>query len=263
MTGHPHEPPPLAAGAPNLRDLGGYRTRDGRRVALGRVFRSDQLNFLAPEEVGQIEALGVRTVVDLRLGIERAAEPSPPLRGARAVVADVLAGAEFDAEGMPPGTWERVRAGDAAGVMCDLYRALVELPTALHGYRALVAAVIEADGATLFHCTAGQDRTGWGAAVLLSLVGVAREDVFSDYLLSARRLAVKHERLLAADAARLAPLGVHADQMAPLYWAREDYLAAAFEHARRVYGSFDTYAEDALGVDEASRQRLRARLLEP
>jgi protein tyrosine/serine phosphatase len=51
--------------------------------------------------------------------------------------------------------------------------------------------------------------------------------------------------------------------MAPLYWAREEYLAAAFDHAGRLYGSFEAYADGALGVDETTRQRLCARLLEP
>ncbi len=256
------EPLPLSAEAPNLREISGYDTLDGRRIARGRLYRSDQLNYLSAAELSRLKALGVRTIVDLRLATERERHVSPDWPDASVVIADVLRDFVCDAEGLPPDGVERLRNGDGAGMMCDIYRSLVELPCAQQGYRQLLEAILRCDGATLFHCSAGQDRTGWGAALVLRLLGVPDEHIKRDYLLSVNRLAGKHARLLAEDAARYKDVGITEDALAPLFWVRAEYLDAAFEHADRLHGSFERYVEQALGMDARGVERLRLRLLE-
>jgi protein-tyrosine phosphatase len=247
--------------APNFRDLGGYEAASGLRVRAGVLFRSDQLNRLMPAELDTLSSAGVRMIVDLRRGVERDVEATPELPNVQQRVADVLVDANIDLDGLPEGSWARVAAGGGADVMCDLYRGLVSLPGAQRAYAALLESVLAADGATVFHCMAGQDRTGWAAAVILTALGVRRELVLHDYLLSVRRLKVKHSRILAEDVVRLARYAVTEAELLPLYWVRTEYLDAAFRQVDKQFGSFENYLRTALNLDTHLLQMLRIRLL--
>ena len=247
--------------APNFRDLGGHRARDGRSVRTGVLYRSDQLHRLDEAECATIGALGIELVVDLRQAAERRRAPNPALAGARELVADVLADSGRDAEGVTPEGWVLIAAGRGAEFMHELYRDLVAKPAAQRAYAALIRAVVDARGAALIHCAAGQDRTGWAAAVLLRILDVDRDTVMQDYLLSARRLDAKHQRLLQSYARRYAHQGIGEVELRPLLWIRAEYLERAFAEVDRLFGSFDTYLDQALGVDEPMRVALRHRLL--
>ncbi|WP_280248048.1 tyrosine-protein phosphatase [Nocardia abscessus] len=122
-----------------------------------------------------------------------------------------------------------------------LYRAFITAPGANEAFASVLRGIIGSDGAVLFHCTAGKDRTGWTAAVLLTLLGVDRATVTEDYLLSNRYRAAR------------------ADD--PLNGVQQSWLDAAFDQADRTYGSFDAYVRDGLRLDDREVAPLRARLL--
>mgnify|MGYP006280523483 CR=1 FL=1 len=119
-------------------------------------------------------------------------------------------------------------------------------------YRRLFALLLdEANYPLLFHCSAGKGRTDFGAALLLHLLGVAEDDVVQDYLLTnSLWRGGTHFGDLPEDI-RAAVTSVHVD-----------YLAASFDAIRTEYGSLDRYAEAALGLGLAERQRLHSLLLE-
>lgn len=238
------------AGAPNFRDVGGYRTGDGRWVRMGALYRSDRLDRLTDEDFARIAALNPALVVDLRLERERLAAPDRLPPGASGLVADVYADA---APGSDPYAGIAT-AADAKELLLTANRRFVSLPSARRGYAALLASVRDARGPVVYHCTAGKDRTGWGTAVLLTLLGVPRATVVADYLASNGYLVERNRR-------QLARLGADGARIEPTLWVRADYLAAAFDEVERGYGSFDAYASQALGIDAAAVAELRARYL--
>ena len=112
----------------------------------------------------------------------------------------------------------------------------------------------------LFHCTAGKDRTGFAAALVLLALGVPRETVLEDYLLTNRYRERFDRRVL-----RWVPLAslfrTRAEDMRPLLEARPEYLEAAFQVMEEEYGGVDGYLERGLGVDARLRAQLEANLL--
>ncbi|TMA30661.1 MAG: tyrosine-protein phosphatase [Deltaproteobacteria bacterium] len=114
---------------------------------------------------------------------------------------------------------------------------------------------------TLFHCTAGKDRTGFAAALVLLALDVPREAAMRDYLLTNDFTRAKTQRLLWT--IRFASLfRADPEDLRPLFEARESYLSTAFAAIDETVGGIDAYLRDALGVDDALRARLRANLLE-
>jgi protein-tyrosine phosphatase len=199
-----------------------------------------------------VAALGLRVAVDFRGEQERANHPV------------LLDGVAADAQPIEPsvgaGLRDIVLTGQAAGhvsaqdmldLLTEAYRAYAL--TSFPRYRALFAHLQRQESVPLlFHCSAGKDRTGFGAALLLTALGVAWEHVLADYLATNRLW----RREIARNFDLPAPvkdtlLGVH-----------EALLVAAFEAARGAYGSIDAYLAEAIGLDQAARAALQERFLE-
>ncbi|MFC9789367.1 tyrosine-protein phosphatase [Rhodococcus sp. NPDC127528] len=229
--------------AKNFRDVGGYTTTDGRKVRTGLVYRSNRLDSLTDSDLAKLTAANVTLDVDLRNASERAEAPDRLPPGVRYQVADVV--------GLDNGVWFH------EFVPLTLGRALIDAAVSgssnigqsvgypfmvsYHGsdiaFGDLLKAIAHNDsGATMYHCTAGKDRTGWSTAVLLTLLGVPRDMVNADFMASNTYLG----RTDAVD----------------LSW-----LDAAFDQMNRIYGSFDKYVRDGLGLDRATIDALRAKLL--
>ena len=181
---------------PNLRDIGGYAVAGGGRVRMGQLYRSVELNHLHGDDLTAMEALGIRTVFDLRTEDERKAQPDVVPAGAEEVVCDVLAGDKqtapaqlYQVLGDPVAAGKMLGGGKAVALFEHGYRQTVGLPSALTAYRTFFETIArDARRPALFHCTTGKDRTGWAAASTLLFLGVAEDDVFHDYLLTNRDL---------------------------------------------------------------------------
>ncbi|MEV7403536.1 tyrosine-protein phosphatase [Streptomyces sp. NPDC091267] len=249
----------------NLRDLGGIALGAGRQVRPGIVLRSGQLSGLGPADDATVAALGVRTVVDLRTADERASAPDRLPPGARLFVADVLgdnpgvAPARLRALLADPVEAERLLGdGKAEEMFAETYRQMVLSPRAAAAYRALVDTV--ADGAShpvLFHCTAGKDRTGWAAALLLLLVGAARDVVRAEYLAvnPVVRVAFRPHVQSFLDA------GGDPEIASAIIEVRPRYLDTAMDAMDERWGGLDGYARDGLRIPEATLRRLRGELV--
>jgi protein-tyrosine phosphatase len=262
------EPPPgttiRVASVPNLRDVGGWPTRDGGRVRRGLAYRSVELDRLDLSD-GAFLALGVRTVYDLRTEVERAAQPDTVPPGVAHVVADVVG----DAAGAAPAQLLQLLADPAratallgdgrATVFFERgYRAIVSLPSARGAYRRLFTDLADAERRPiLFHCTTGKDRTGWAAAALLMLLGVPDELVMRDYMIT-------NDALLPAlrpTFDRFAAAGGDPALLRPVLGVREEYLETAVDEMRTRFGGIEGYF-GALGIDEAIRERIRDAFVE-
>lgn len=247
---------------PNFRDLGGHRTATGRTVRHGLLYRSDALHTIDADELSVYNGLGIRQLVDLRTPHERETLPDVTPEGAEYAVVPVqdpeTVGAGFSLALTDPVKARRVFSdGAAERFMYQVYRELVTDDEALNGYCDLVERAAKGPTALVFHCTAGKDRTGWGAALLLSLLGVDRQSIIADYLASNERQANtdKWMRSLAAKS------GLEWEDVMPVARVRAEYLQTSFSHIDEVHGSFEGYVTDALGVSDATVERLRERML--
>ena len=252
----------VIAGLPNLRDLGGWTTADGRRVTAGRVFRSTALDRLDDQGLHAVAGLGVRTVVDLRTETERKTMPDRLPGDVAGVICDVLGDAPDAAPAQlprimadPKSAAQTLGGGQAEAMFERGYRELVSLPSALDAYRRFFATLADTTRRPLlFHCTTGKDRTGWAAAVLLTVLGVSREDVTRDYLLTNRQLLPALQPVVD----RFAAAGGDPALLRPILGVRQDYLDAAFDEARSRFGSMDDYLADGLRLNDQMRLQLRS-----
>lgn len=240
----------------NVRDLGGYPTPGGS-TRHGVVFRSDNLAQLTDADVRALEEIGIRSVIDLRRDDEVARDPSR----------------------LPPTVEHRVHlpmGGDASHqvdwVQLMLDGEITDYPAseAAAGYREMLTTHARELGAivdhvaahdttpALFHCTAGKDRTGGTAMLLLGLAGVPREHIVSDYLLSNELRARPRMAQLAPS---FAERGVDIERFRALFGAPQEAIAAALDLIDEA-GGFERYATDLGGVDPATIEQLRERLVE-
>lgn len=244
-------------GGDNFRDVGGYRTGDGHEVRWGKLYRSASVGRYTAEDQALIRKLSVGSIIDLRSTRERQGDKAPWMQTAGVgywtrdydlsggnLGALFAKGATFDAETM-------------RGVMIQGYRGFPKEQAA--SYRMLFDRLLNSDKAVIVNCTAGKDRTGLGVALVLSALGVPYETIMEDYLLSNTLLDAD---ALRADAGMNAAMSaLPADVAKPLLGVERTYLDAAFEQIAKDYGSVDAYLAQELGVDAATRKRLRKRML--
>lgn len=255
-----------APGIPNLRDVGGYPTTNGRRVRLGLLYRSTALGRAGDDDLTVLENLGLRTVFDLRTEAERTASPDPVLTGVREIDLDVLADQPESAAARIPKLSSDAAAiaaalskTDMTTVFDHIYRGLITLPSASAAYRDLFLALSDENALpALYHCTTGKDRTGWATAALLTLLGVDEHVVITDYLLSNDYLIAGLQPLLD----RFAAAGGDTESLKPVLGVKAEYLSNSLATVHERYGTIEGYFDEGLGVDAAARQRLHDLFLE-
>ncbi|MDX3536377.1 tyrosine-protein phosphatase [Streptomyces sp. MB09-01] len=254
----------------NLRDLGGTPLPGGRTVRSGLVLRSGQLDRLDLDADPVVAALGVRTVIDFRTEAERADHPDRIPGGARLLIGDVLADKLSEAGRKPAAAQlkdllsdpavaeEHLGGGKAQALFADTYRSFVNSGSAQAAYRMLLTEAADpAAGPLLFHCTAGKDRTGWGATVVLALLGADDETLMAEYL--SVNPAVK--QAFAPMIEGFTGAGGDPDIALALIGVFPSYLAAALDEVETRYGSMEKYVREGLGVPDETVEALRARLV--
>lgn len=187
-------------GSFNFRDLGGYPGSSGRLTRWGRLYRADALHELTPADVVQLRHLGLRTIVDLRTERELVASGRGPLEPEDVAfhhLAVVKEGVRDDGTSDRAGDGESVAAPAPAGDdLVERYLWYLDV-----GRASLVEALTMLGGdehyPLVFHCAAGKDRTGVLAALILSMLGVERQVIVADYVVTAERLRFIIERWLA------------------------------------------------------------------
>lgn len=235
-------------GATNFRDLGGYTGQGGRPLRWRQLFRAEHLADLTDADHAAVATLGVARTFDFRGVHERAATPYQ------------LPGAVQHSLSIEPSVVQRMQDIVAAGqaltvpavvdLMNELYRALVNDQS--HRFAELFAHLLDEERPLLFHCTAGKDRTGVAAALILLALGVDRGTVMHDYLLTNQ-----HYRHPPMPASETPP-----EVRAVLWTVREDFLDTALNSIDREHGGIDAYLQQRLGVTPAARALLVARYLQ-
>ena len=228
----------------NVRDLGGYSGQAGE-TRWRRILRSGGVHRIGDAGVEALRAHGVTAILDLRHAEEHSTQPNP-LRA--------VPGLAFHAvslfEGLAPDT---MAGGD---VLLDLYLLALETRAAAFAEAMEVIAAHD-DGAILFHCSAGKDRTGLIAALLLSLAGVPAQTIIEDYALTAPRIAPLIAQFLADAESR----GTPTEAYQPLLACDPATMAATLAHLDSRHGGAAAYLA-AAGVAPETLRRLTARLSE-
>ena len=245
-------------GAVNLRDFGGYPGHQQHSIRRGKLFRSGAMDRLGEDGIAQFNALGIQTICDLRRPEERVQEPTPD--GIRAKRVEIP---------MDPGSAIAMRAALAdqdldAQARIDFMVAINHELAASHqdDYARLFEALLQTEeGGFLVHCAAGKDRTGFAAALILHALGVEASAILSDYLFT--NLALDLEGHVLPRMRRY-----YGDRPLPdleaimaIAGVRPEYLQAAYNAIAADFTSIERYLEDALGIDQDRRHRLRRRYL--
>jgi len=232
-----NRPLPLE-GAMNLRDLGGYPRRGGGRTATGRFLRSEATAALSPGDIGALRSMGLCLVVDLRSPDEAAAAPSRLLG---------LEGVRYASHPLLDDVQSKGLVGKMPKSMAELYISILDEGRAR--LRGVFEELAEAEGLRLFNCTAGKDRTGVVAMLLLELAQVDDEAIIADYAASAANMA----RLFERQAATLRSRGIEVP--AYVFESRPGDMRATIDHLRASYGSARSYLA-ACGLPPSSLDRL-------
>ena len=254
------------AGQPNFRDLGGYAAGDGRRIRWGAVYRSGELSQLSDADVGKLGELGIRTVVDLRSPEEVSARGEGRLPSGAQLLPLPITSSDMFAKLIP-----MFLKGDFSQVPPDLLdqvnRMLVSEFT--EQYTGLLRALSEpANRPLVFHCTQGKDRAGFGAAMVLSALGVPWETVLEDYLLSNHFRKEENDKMLGMIRGFAANHGgpegeeVAFWRVEGLLYVKEQSLQAAHAEIIERHGSVEAFLTEGLGCSVEGLAQLRDDLLE-
>jgi protein-tyrosine phosphatase len=245
---------PLQGGR-NFRDLGGYRTQDGRSVKWGVLFRSGAMSGLTPADYASLEKRGIRVVCDFRDNGERAAEPvNWPAAHAPKVLSDDY---HLDmAQSMPKGDMAHWTAEQARTAMATSYPLML---TQFNGqFRRMFGELLAHRVPLAFNCTAGKDRTGIAAALVLTSLGVPRETVIEDYLLTNRYLDGAKIMQAGKNPALAAMAKLPPEVLRAMMAADRSYIEAVFKVIDTHPGGADGYLKDELGLSKADLTRLRS-----
>jgi len=261
----------LLAAAPNFRDVGGFDTSSRRALRTGLLFRTGELGGLSDEAEAAVSALGIADVYDLRTEAERTQRPDRLPSHVELVIADVLGDAPHSGaaalapllQAAPSSTSidavnAAIGGGKARDIMLATYRDFLSLESANASYRRFVTGVAAGEGAVAFHCTAGKDRTGWGAAILQLFAGVDHATIMSQYLVSNERIGSAFGAIVTA----FGEAGGDQEALQMLIAVHPEYLDAALTEMAERHGDIEGYLAHGLGLTDEELAALSHRLLE-
>lgn len=245
------------SGVRNFRDLGGYRAFDRRTIRRGLLYRSANLHNLTDKDLQRLDRLSLKRVVDFRADFEKTSEPDRlPMDSNIQVLEIPILDTSTD---VALSLEQQIKAGKVDDINPTklLIDANIQLATEFTPqYRRFIHEVLAANGQPiLFHCTAGKDRTGFAAAILLRILDVPLETVMFDYLLSNQYYfkPLRRNLIIIALAKGLKTARV----VAGFLEVKASFLSTAFETINWQYGSFDEYVRQGLGFTQEQVEHLQ------
>lgn len=248
-------------GVHNFRDYGGYETANGARVKQGLLWRSAQHGDASDDDLAAIQQFDLAHVIDLRGPSERDAKPCRRHGDFAAQVwtyPEETAGLALHTEAADG----VLTAAEARAAMVRLYEGIAFRGNLVPMLKLYFDLLERAEGPSLVHCVAGKDRTGWAVAMAQQALGVPRDAIIADYMLT--NDASRLEERIASEAFKDLPryAAMDAATVRALWGVHEDYIATALKATEERYGDLDTYLEAVLGIDAARRETLRGHYLE-
>ena len=243
-------------GTSNTRELGGYKTEDGRSLKWGVLYRSDKLSELTDADQEYLLQLGIKRVIDFRSSEEKQNEPDQLPSTLKYIEMPI------GADGAIRPKVEAILKGDLnEDVGAILVETNKEFISDFSGvYKGFIESLIENQEPTLFHCTAGKDRAGFAAALVLLAVGVPEKIVIEDYMKTNKYTEETIQDYI--NKINLYSLGsVDAEILRPLLGVEERFIRAALDEIKQKYGSVENFIRDELKIRDESIIELKNFLL--
>lgn len=235
-------------GVLNARELSGLKTTAGRTIKENLLLRSGDLHKATQEDQNTLSALGLRHIVDFRDPAEVSERPDASIPGADYLNLQAL-------PSLPPSALYERGKDTAPGpeeIFPAVYTMLGSCAEAKVAYRAFFRVLLAGDGAVLWHCRQGKDRTGVATMLLLTALGVAYETALKDYLATndCMEPILKAELEKNDDPERRQILS-------SLLFVRADWLRLCLDEMEKAYGGTEGYLRNALGLCDSDFARLR------
>jgi protein-tyrosine phosphatase len=251
------------SGVANFRDIGGYSVGSGHKIKSGVLFRSGELSGLTPADQEMINRLNIRYEIDLRTDAERSANPSNWGKKAPQVISISVG---MPRESTPQASIVQFsELKDAEQAKMQMAQTTGNL--AINGAADIgkvLGELAKETGPSLIHCTAGKDRTGVTVAILMTLLGASREDVYHEYLRSNESVDAQVRRQKAREQSGKdvnALSGIDPTVLKAMMGTDPSYMDAVFRDVNAKYGSFDNYTRDGLKLTADQIARLRKNLI--
>lgn len=243
----------LLDGAPNIRDLGGYPTLDGSTTRWKKLLRGGRLSGLTPSDQHLLSAYEIKIICDFRNANEYQQDVTKLSQQSNAVIHNLS---------ISPGNQQSIvdisliNANDMARWMQQLNRELALNHS--QRFRQMFELLLNTNGgAFLFHCSAGKDRTGFAAALILSALDVPRSTIMEDYLLTAQYYPPAGELDYLTNKYAADNPDVDLELFATLTSTRREFLDAALNAVDEHYGSINNYLETEIGLNAQKRRQLK------
>lgn len=245
----------------NFRDLGGYEALDGRKIQNKRLLRSGEVVGLSSQDTSVLtNNYELQHIIDLRGSDEISEKPDDKLINVDYTNIDILKKSKENTAS-EEGMLQNLEPEVSDKRMQDLYRNLITGDYAIKGYQEFVRLSLEnTEGSLLFHCFAGKDRTGVGAAILLGMLGVNRQDIMTDYL-KTNIQRIPANQLLLAEAKQNGLNDRQLQGLNNLLTVKSEYLELAWQTIDQEYGSFDEYINNGLAVSNSDKKELQLNYL--
>lgn len=255
-------------GLQNTRDLGGYETASGRKIKDKRIIRSGALASATEADLRiLVEQYNLKKIVDFRTRTERREKPDPVIEGVEYIADPILEeaamGITHEREREPADLVEAMarmcrEVGDEAeNYLASLYPMLVTREYSIERYKDFFDLLLDnTEGALLYHCSEGKDRVGTATALLLSALGVERDEIMRDYLLTGRFTEKKRQETLRLIRERYPQEEQIHSRFLLLNGVDESYLRSVFDTVEREYGSMRSFLTDRMGLDARRLKRL-------
>lgn len=219
-------------GGYNFRDLGAYKTKDGKYLKWGKLFRSDDLANLSDKDLQYLSSISIATIVDFRDESEMLTAPDR-----------LPANANYEKMSISPGNLfsgiQNIENNNIDSLMMEMNRLFVSDSTIIATYRNFFQVIQnEKNTPILYHCSAGKDRTGMASALILYALGVDEATIMDDYMLSSVYLADKYGKFIE-----------QYPEAASLFTVKKNFLQAGIDLAKEKYGSIENFLTDHLDVD--------------
>ena len=241
----------------NFRDMGGYPVMDGRTTRWRTLFRSGVMSRVKDDDHDELHALGIDTICDFRANGER--ERHPTRWHERGTTELWMRDYDFSSGNLHQMVQKPdVVADDVHAAMTEIYRHMPfeQAPAFAEMFKRLAAGRVP----LVFNCSAGKDRTGIAAALILTVLGASPEVIEGDYMLTNDAIEGLSSFLI-GDPNYKALIAERIEHAQPLLRAEPEYLATAFSVIESEHGSVEAYLHDRLGVTSADRQAIQGHLL--
>lgn len=263
-------------GAINVRDMGGYQTVSKKSVKWGLLYRGDQLSQLTEKDIQFLKKIAFHSIIDFRNAQERElspnyafdtvknyynCDPHSTVSEAAGAVVSFEEENKLIVKNLEDGAVPREELNGSGNVFHKNYREFVTSDNAKEAFSKMIRALLKKENTPIFmHCRGGKDRTGFGSALILSILGVNQREIFIDYLIT-QEVRIERTRFKMAQYRKYTENKNILEYLKAMIDTRQDYLEASFKVIEESFGSIDGYVSH-LGITTEEVELLKKIYLE-